>query len=262
MKRIALGVEYNGSQFNGWQSQKNEGKRIRTVQTAVEHALSHIAHQPMRVICAGRTDAGVHATAQVIHMETEVQRPMSAWVLGSNAHLPDDVNICWAREMPDDFHARFSATQRHYRYLILNRPTRSALWAGRATWFFRALDAQRMQAAANDLLGQHDFSAYRAQSCQANTPIRTINRISIQRDADFIRIDLSANAFLQHMVRNIVGVLLAIGNGKAEVSWAKTVLESRLRSQGGVTALPDGLYLTQVDYTDGFILPDNPPQLG
>ncbi len=246
--RIALGVEYDGSHFNGWQIQ--DDPKVRSVQAKVEKALSQVADEPLNCLCAGRTDAGVHASGQVIHIDTEVERSMRSWVFGSNTNLPADVCLRWAKVVPDDFHARFSARQRHYRYIINNQSTRSALWAGRATWFFRELDVDKMQQAAQHLLGEHDFSAYRAKGCQAKNPIRTITKLKIHRQADQVFIDISANAFLQHMVRNIAGVLMSIGCGKAHVDWSLEVLKSQNRAEGGVTAAPHGLYLTQVDYPD------------
>jgi len=243
--RIAMGVEYAGENFHGWQAQKD---KVRTVQANVENALSQIANQPIKVVCAGRTDSGVHASGQVIHFDTDVNRTIRAWVSGGNANLPSDVNFNWATPVSDAFHARFKAYQRHYRYIINNRPTRSALTASRASWFFRPLDCERMQTAANHLLGEHDFSAYRAQACQAHSPVRTLTRLSVSRHQDQVFIEISANAFLQHMVRNIAGVLMAIGCGKADPDWSLQVLESRNRADGGVTALPQGLSLTAVDY--------------
>jgi len=246
--RIALGVEYDGSLFNGWQRQ--DDIHVRTVQAALEQALSQVADTAIETTCAGRTDARVHASGQVVHIETQVQRTMRSWVFGGNTNLPDDVCLRWACPMPDDFHARFSAKQRHYRYIINNQTTRSALWAKRATWFFRPLDVDKMQAAANHLLGEHDFSAYRAKGCQAKSPIRTITNIKISRVADQVFIEISANAFLQHMVRNIAGVLMTIGCGQAAPDWSLAILKSQNRAEGGVTAPPYGLYLTQVDYPD------------
>ncbi|SEH04540.1 tRNA pseudouridine(38-40) synthase TruA [Candidatus Venteria ishoeyi] len=243
--RIALGVEYNGYAFKGWQSQRSG---VRTVQQCVEKALSKVANQPIAVMCAGRTDTGVHGTEQVIHIETDIERSMYSWAFGANSQLPDDVSITWACPMPGDFHARFSAIQRHYRYIILNRKVRPAIKAGQVTWFYHDLDVTRMQAAAEHLLGRHDFSAYRAKGCQAKSPIRHISRLQVERFGETIHIEVSANAFLQHMVRNIAGVLMTIGRGKAPPEWAKTVLETRNRSDGGITASPHGLYLTGVDY--------------
>lgn len=247
--KIALGIEYDGSQFNGWQTQLGQ-IGVRNVQTCLEAALSKVADHAVNVICAGRTDSGVHGLGQVVHAEVQVERQMRAWVFGGNTHLPKDVSIQWAHPVPDDFHARFSAVQRHYRYVILNRPTRSALFANYATWYYYPLDVAKMQTAAAYLVGEHDFSAFRAQGCQAKSPLRNISRLTVKRDGERVIIDVSANAFLQHMVRNIAGVLMAIGAGKQAPDWAQQVLASRNRAAGGVTALPNGLYFMQVDYPE------------
>jgi tRNA pseudouridine38-40 synthase len=250
--RIALGVEYDGTRFHGWQLQEG----VRTVQGAVEKALASVADHPVRVHCAGRTDAGVHAVEQVIHFDTLSQRPLKAWVLGGNANLPDDVNILWAQEMTDDsFHARFSAIGRCYRYFILNRNSRSALLAGRATWVHRPLEVEPMQIAASSLLGTHDFSSYRALGCQAKSPVRTLHRLDVSRRGDLIELRVEANAFLHHMVRNLAGVLITIGKGDADTVWAQQILELKDRTRGGVTAPPDGLYFNRVNYPDQFALP-------
>ena len=250
--RIALGVEYDGSHFHGWQTQQPD---VRTVQDVVEQAIASVADHAVRIHCAGRTDTGVHALEQIIHFETGVERPDKAWILGVNANLPDDVNILWAQVVPDDFHARFSATGRAYRYLILNRKSRSALLANRATWIHRPLDEKRMQKAALPLLGTHDFSSYRALGCQAKSPVRTLHRLDINRHGELIEIRVKANAFLHHMVRNLAGVLIAIGKGDAEIAWAEEVLALKDRTLGGVTAPPDGLYFERVNYPDQFDLP-------
>jgi len=249
--KIALGIEYDGSHFNGWQTQLGQAK-VRTVQSCLEAALSKIANHPISVICAGRTDSGVHGLGQVVHAEVHVERQMRSWVFGGNTHLPKDVSIQWATSVPNDFHARFSAIQRHYRYIILNRPTRSAVFANYATWYYYPLDVARMQTAAQHLLGEHDFSAFRAQGCQAKTPVRTISRLNVKRDGERVIIEVSANAFLQHMVRNIAGVLMTIGAGKQEPDWSQHVLETRNRAKGGVTAVPNGLYFVGVDYPEHY----------
>lgn len=254
--RIALGIEYDGSDFAGWQLQDGD---VRTVQGSVEQALSKVADHPLRVICAGRTDAGVHATAQVAHLDTHVERSMRSWVYGANANLPKGVSVQWARPVADEFHARFSAVRRHYRYVILNREVRPTFLAWRVTWEYRPLDEGRMREAANHLLGQHDFSAYRAVACQAKSPVRTLYELTVTRDRDMVILDLDANAFLHHMVRNIVGVLMDIGVGKQPPRWALEVLETRDRTLGGVTASPHGLYLTGVMYPDHFGLPPLSP---
>jgi tRNA pseudouridine38-40 synthase len=249
--RIAAGVEYDGRRFHGWQSQRGE----RCVQDVVEAALARVADARVRLFCAGRTDAGVHALGQVVHFDTGVARPERAWVLGANTVLPNDVSLRWARPVPDNFHARFSATGRRYRYVILDRSARSALLAGRVTWVHRPLDAARMAEAALALLGTHDFSSYRAIGCQAKQPVRTVTELTVQRRGALIEIAVSANAFLHHMVRNIAGVLIAIGRGDAPVEWAGEVLERRDRTAGGVTAMPDGLYLDRIEYPAAFDLP-------
>ncbi len=250
--RVALGVQYDGSSFRGWQVQQ---PGVRTVQSTLEQALSKVADHPVCLICAGRTDAGVHGVAQVVHFDTGAVRSARAWVLGSNAHLPPEISLHWACTVPDDFHARFSALARRYRYLILNQPQRSALWSRRATWYYRPLDAARMHSAGQALIGQHDFSAFRAAGCQARHPIREIRELVVQRHGDGVVLEVEANAFLHHMVRNIAGVLLAIGVGDQPVEWAKKVLEQCDRTQAGVTAPADGLYLLAVRYPERFGLP-------
>ena len=256
--RFALGLEYDGSAFHGWQAQQG----LRTIQGCLEHALSRVANQPTEVVVAGRTDAGVHAGTgglygQVVHFDTTAQRSRRAWVLGGNWYLPADVAIRWAQAVPDDFHARFSARARHYRYLIHNGPTRPVLDRSRVTWDHRSLDVPRMSTAARFLLGTHDFSSYRAQGCQAKSPIRTIHRFTITRKEEYgtIAIDVVANAFLHHMVRNLAGVLMTIGAGERSPEWAQEVLERRDRTCGGVTAPPEGLYLIGVEYPPEFGIP-------
>jgi tRNA pseudouridine38-40 synthase len=252
--RIAMGVEYDGSDFHGWQVQEGG---VRTVQGVLEWAVSRVADHPVTLQCAGRTDAGVHASGQVIHFDTEACRPLRAWVLGSNVNLPPDVSVSWARPVEQDFHARFSATGRHYRYDILNRTTRSALQRNRTLWSHHPLDETRMQKAALGLVGTHDFSSYRALGCQARSPVRTLHYLEVRRLGEQIAIEMGANAFLHHMVRNIVGVLLAIGRGDRPVTWAREILELRDRTRGGVTAPPQGLCLTRVDYSAHFKLPQS-----
>jgi len=249
--RIAAGVEYNGAAFNGWQIQ-DQG---RSVQECVESALGRIADHPVRVACAGRTDAGVHALQQVVHFDTTAEREPHAWVLGGNVHLPPEVRILWAAAVDESFHARFSATGRCYRYLILNRTAAPAVYHRLLTWECRPLDVDRMRAAAGDLLGEHDFTSYRAVACQARSPVRELRRLEIRRQGDLVFLEVSANAFLYHMVRNIAGVLMTIGMGKEETGWARQVLEARDRTAGGVTAPADGLYLAGIDYPAGFDLP-------
>ncbi len=254
MPRIALGLEYDGSAFAGWQWQLNQ----RNVQACVEEALSRVAAEPITVQCAGRTDAGVHALEQVVHFDTNVQRETRSWVLGGNANLPDDVRVLWAREVDGEFHARFSAIARYYRYVILNRPMKSALYRKQVTWCFNPLDEANMQEAANHLIGDHDFTSFRAQGCQSLSPCRIMHFIRVFRDNDRVIIELSANAFLHHMVRNIAGVLMEIGMGRKPTDWAKELLALRDRTKGGVTAPSDGLYLGGVYYPHSFRLPKAP----
>lgn len=250
--RIALGIEYDGSGFNGWQAQQ---VGVRTVQGAAEQALSSVAAHPVSVVCAGRTDAGVHATGQVVHFDSDALRSPRAWTLGTNTLLPPDVSVRWAQPVAETFHARFSATARQYRYVILNQPTRPALLRNRACWQMRPLDAARMNAAAEHLIGEHDFTAYRAQQCQSKSPVRVLRRLTVIRHGAYLTIDVLANAFLHHMVRNIAGVLMTIGLGEHEPNWAREVLEGRDRKLGGVTAPPQGLYLVAVEYPEEFGLP-------
>jgi tRNA pseudouridine38-40 synthase len=249
--RIALGIEYDGSPFSGWQLQHH----APTVQEAVQAAASRVADQAVVLHCAGRTDAGVHALGQVVHFDTTAKRPERAWVLGINTNLPPEVAVRWAREMPADFHARFSACARHYRYLILNRPTRPALLARRAVWTHRPLDVERMREAGRVLIGTHDFSSFRALACQAKSPVRRLNYLELKRHGDLIELAVGADGFLHHMVRNIAGVLMAIGRGDAPPEWTGELLALRDRTQGGVTAPPHGLYLSAVDYPEHFQIP-------
>lgn len=251
-QKIVLGVEYNGSGFNGYQMQA-EG--TRTVQAELEKALSRVANEPIRVTCAGRTDTGVHATGQVIHFETRVQRELKAWMWGGNTNLPRDVAIHWARYVADDFSARFSAISRSYQYLLFNRDTRTAVLQHNVAWLYEQLDTTAMDVAAQLLLGEHDFSAFRSSRCQANHAVRTMQRISVKRKDSYVILDIQANAFLHHMVRNIMGTLLVIGRGEQPVEWMQDVLQSRDRKQAGMTASPAGLYLVNVEYPDKFGLP-------
>lgn len=250
--RIAVGVEYDGSNFSGWQYQKN-GER--TVQDEVEKALSKVANHPVRVHCAGRTDTGVHATGQVVHFDTEAVRDERAWVFGANTNLPKDVALLWTRPVSEEFHARFSATRRAYRYVIFTRHVRPTFLSYRVSWHYKPLDVERMAEAGRALVGEHDFSSYRAVACQAKSPVRTLHKLEVSSQGPFIFIDVEANGFLHHMVRNIAGVLMAIGDGDKPIEWAAEVLEARDRTLGGVTAQPYGLYLTEVGYPEEFGLP-------
>jgi tRNA pseudouridine38-40 synthase len=249
--RVALGVEYDGTQFSGWQIQPQD----RTVQGCLERAISVVANHPTTTTAAGRTDSGVHAIQQVVHFDTTAVRDERNWILGINANLPEDVNVAWARTVDDDFNARFSAIRRSYRYLIFNRVGRTAIHHNRMWWIFRDLDEQRMQEAANLLVGHHDFSAFRAQECQAKSAIKTLESIKVTRHDNCIAVDVVGKSFLHHMVRNIVGVLVPIGEGKKPVSWAQTVLESRDRSQGGITSPPQGLFFVKAEYPEQYQLP-------
>jgi len=249
--RIAFGIEYDGTDYVGWQRQKSG----TGVQTLVEAALCKVANESIDVVCAGRTDAGVHATTQVIHFDTDAQRSDRDWLLGVNSNLPNDICINWVKPVDEQFHARFSATARRYRYLILNQDVRSALSHRRAWWIHEQLDEQAMQTAANMLLGRHDFSAFRAARCQASTPVRAVTEFEVSRQRNFIEIVITANAFLQHMVRNLCGLLVAIGRREQEPQWARQVLQGRDRKQGGMAAPANGLTLVGVDYPRMFELP-------
>ncbi len=254
MPRVAIGLEYHGGRYAGWQAQAG----LQTVQGIVEAALGSVAAQAVALTCAGRTDARVHAIGQVAHFDTDSIRTPRGWMLGANTHLPADVSVRWAQEVPEHFHARHRAEARTYCYLICNRGTRSALAAGRATVIYRPLDEERMGEAARSLLGEHDFSAFRAAECQARTPVRRLHELAVERQGDWIVIRATANAFLHHMVRNMAGLLISVGRGEADSSWAREVLESRDRTRGAPTAPPDGLYLWRVRYSPDFALPDRP----
>ncbi|MBE8189339.1 MAG: tRNA pseudouridine(38-40) synthase TruA [Candidatus Thioglobus sp.] len=243
--KIVLGVEYLGTNFHGWQRQKSG---VRTVQQVVEEALSRVADEQIQVFCCGRTDAGVHAVEQIIHFETTARRQQKAWVFGGNVNLPSDVNFLWAREVADDFHARFNAIARQYNYKIHNTKTRSALLAAHSLWQPMPLDVQAMNTAAECLLGEHDFSAFQSSLCQAKSPIKTIEFIHFTKSGEHIILDIKANAFLHRMVRNIVGTLLKIGRGEREIGWLKTVLDSKQRQNAGSTAAPQGLYFVKGFY--------------
>lgn len=249
--RIALGIEYDGTAYNGWQRQRTGDG----IQARVEDALEQVADHSIDVSCAGRTDTGVHASGQVVHFDTTSERTASGWLLGANSNLPDDINVTWASPVDDGFHARFSAIARTYRYLLLNCPVRSSLYRHRAWWIHEPLDASHMHEAAQVLIGKHDFSAFRAAACRASTPVREMHSIAVNRCDDWIEFELTANAFLQHMVRNITGVLVAVGRGDQSLDWVLTLLKSCDRSQGGVAAPPHGLTLIKVDYPEEYDLP-------
>jgi len=249
--RIALGLEYDGSPFNGWQSQPDGN----TVQDTLQSALSQIAGERIAVVAAGRTDTGVHALEQIVHFDTGVERPLTAWVRGVNALLPESIAVLWAHPVPDEFHARFSAHGRSYRYQLINRATRSAIHAGKVGWFHAPLDISVMRLAAQHLLGEHDFSAFRAAECQAKSPVKNLQQLDIRKQGDLFVFELSANAFLHHMVRNIVGCLIYVGKGKYPPEWLAEVVSSRNRSLAAPTFAPDGLYLQRIKYEEKWGLP-------
>ncbi len=246
LNRVALGVSYDGSPWQGWQTQPSG----QTVQDQIESAIGRFVGAPLATICAGRTDAGVHALNQVIHIDSPVIRDTIAWVRGVNAFLPDSIAIQWAQSVSDAFHARFSATRRTYHYLILNTPVPQPLWASRAGWCFRVLDAELMQEAAHHLIGQHDFSSFRSSQCQAASPVRDLQVLNVWRERDFVRISITANAFLHHMVRNIVGELVLVGQGKHQPGHVRQVLEQRDRTLAAPTYSAAGLYFAKVEYPE------------
>lgn len=249
--RIALGLEYDGSGYSGWQSQPGGN----TIQDELEKALAAIAGAPVRVACAGRTDAGVHALAQVVHFDVQARRPTTAWVRGVNAHLPRDIAVRWATEIDGGFHARFAARARSYRYLLLNRRERPGLLQGKLGWCHQPLDDEAMRAAAACLLGEHDFSSFRSAECQAKSPVKILHRCGLSRHGDCIAFDLEANAFLHHMVRNIVGSLVYVGMGRRPVTWLAELLAARDRRLAAPTFMPDGLYFAGVEYDAAWGLP-------
>ena len=250
--RIALGVSYLGVAYQGWQSQPSG----QTVQDRLEHALQRFANAPINTLCAGRTDAGVHGLMQVVHFDTSVQRTSTSWVRGSNAYLPADIAVQWAKPVPDAFHARASAQARRYVYILLESPVRPSLEAGRVGWTFRPLDGAAMQAAAARLLGEHDFSSFRAAACQAISPVKTLQRLEITRHGAYWRFDFQANAFLHHMIRNIMGCLLAVGHGPQPPQWMDQVLAARSRDAAAPTFAADGLYFAGPMYAAHWELPE------
>ena len=254
MTRIALGIEYDGAQHYGWQRQRE----VPSVQEHLEKALSTVANTPIEVQCAGRTDAGVHATGQVVHSDCDAVRPLKAWTMGVNANLPSSVAVKWCVHVSDEFNARFSATGRRYRYVIYNHKMRPAILEQGITHIHRPLNEQLMHEAAQALLGEQDFSAFRAALCQSKTPFRNVTNVTVSRHGAFVVVDISANAFLHHMVRNIVGSLVEIGSGHQPVDWIATLLAGRDRTLSAATAKPNGLYLVKVDYPDAFGLPEQP----
>jgi tRNA pseudouridine38-40 synthase len=249
--RIALGIEYDGQHFYGWQKQTG----LRTIQGSLEQALSIIADEPIELFCAGRTDAGVHAAGQVVHFDTTSQRQLRAWTLGTNTHLPPSISVTWAQEVTDDFHARFCALSRCYRYLIYNTPIRSAILSGKVTWHAYPLNIKEMQIASQYLLGEQDFTSFRSSQCESKTAMRNIHYINITQQSDIISVEIQANAFLHHMVRNIIGVLKKVGEGIQKPIWTKEVLAAQDRRSAAETAPPDGLYLLKVGYPEAFLFP-------
>jgi len=250
--RVALALEYDGRGFHGWQLQKSG---VRSVEQELTSAVGRVADHAVDLVCAGRTDAAVHAGYQIVHFDTSSVRNLRSWVMGINTALPEDIAVHWAGNGVDDFHARFSATYRRYRYVIYNSPVRPGILRGQVSWTFRPLDAERMHEAAQALCGEHDFTSFRAAGCQSRTPHRFMEHVSVTRKGDFVVIDVQANAFLHHMVRNIAGALMAVGNGARPVSWIREILEARDRKLAGVTAPPFGLYLVDVGYPDRFNIP-------
>ena len=254
-RRLAVGLEYDGARFAGWQLQPG----LLTIQDHVQRALAAVADHPVEVTCAGRTDAAVHACGQVAHFDTTAQRPMRGWVLGANTHLPPEISVLWAVEAGPQFHARHSALARSYRYCILLRPTRPALLRERAWWLRTPLDADAMNEATLHLVGEHDFSAFRAAECQAKTSRRRIDVIHVAAEGPLITIEVTANAFLHHMVRNVVGSLVPVGTGEQRPAWLADVLASRDRARAGITAPAHGLYLTRVHYPGDLGIPEFVP---
>jgi tRNA pseudouridine38-40 synthase len=246
--RIALGLEYDGSAYHGWQSQPG----LRTIQQVVESAISRVANEEVAVVCAGRTDTGVHALNQVIHFDSTHTRTVRAWVHGTNAFLPKDICVRWGKMMSEDFHARYSALSRRYQYVIYNAPTRPALYRHNVTWQFRQLNHELMHQAAQSLVGEHDFTSFRSMECQSHSPQRLLHQISVARQNDRVIIEVTANAFLHHMVRNIAGVLMAVGMGKQPLGWVKEVLNAQDRKKGAETAPAYGLYFAEVTYPAKF----------
>lgn len=249
--RIALGIEYNGHGFYGWQYQHG----LPTIQAALEKALSNVANETVTVFCAGRTDASVHATGQIVHFDTHAKRHIDAWIWGTNSKLPPSIIVRFARHVDYRFHARFTATARRYRYIIYNHPIRPALLSTRVTWHYYPLDIERMKAAAKYLLGEQDFSSFRSSQCNSKTTMRNVTELEITRQGDFVILDIQANAFLHHMVRNIAGTLIKVGSHYREPEWMLEVLQAKSRRAAAETATADGLYLTRVVYPEPYIFP-------
>lgn len=255
--RIALCIRYDGARYHGWQRQDQQDDLL-TVQLFVERALSQVAHHSVSTVCAGRTDARVHATGQVVHFETTSDRTEHAWVFGANSHLPHDISVLWAKPMPVDFHARYSAQSRRYRYLIYNYPIRPGILRHAVGWYHKALDEKAMREAGQYLLGEHDFSSFRGAGCQSKSPFRRVDEVSVIRQRNMLIIEIEANAFLMHMVRNIVGVLVEIGAGRQASEWAQAVLEACDRKAAAQMISPNGLYLVKVNYPEQYACPQVP----
>ncbi|UXI02894.1 tRNA pseudouridine(38-40) synthase TruA [Photobacterium sp. TY1-4] len=252
--RVALGIEYDGAKYYGWQRQRD----VDSVQERLEKALSKIANHPVEVQCAGRTDAGVHGTGQVVHFETHVARKMVAWTMGANANLPKDIAVRWAVEVNEDFHARFSATARRYRYIIYNHALRPAILGAGVSHYHGELDVEKMHEAGQYLLGENDFTSFRAVYCQSLSPWRNLMHLNVSRQGHYVVIDIKANAFVHHMVRNITGSLIKVGRGEEKPEWMKWLLAQKDRTLAGATAKAEGLYLVEVDYPQAFGIPKAP----
>ncbi|SDJ94815.1 tRNA pseudouridine38-40 synthase [Ferrimonas sediminum] len=253
--RVALGIEYDGSRYFGWQRQRE----VVGVQQRLEEALSVVANHPVEVFCAGRTDAGVHGTGQVVHFDTDAVRPERAWTLGLNANLPGDVAVRWAKPVSDEFHARFSATARRYRYIIYNHRYRPAILGSGVSHYYHELDETLMHQAGQLLLGEQDFSSFRAIQCQSNSPWRNVHHLTVSRRNHYVIVDIKANAFVHHMVRNIVGSLMTVGKGEQPVEWISELLAAKDRNLASATSKAEGLYLVQVDYPEQFAIPASEP---
>lgn len=249
--RIALGIEYNGSGFYGWQAQRD----LPTIQAVLQEALAKVADESIYLFCAGRTDANVHALGQVVHFDTHAKRHIDAWIWGTNSYLSTGLVIRWAKSVDYSFHARFSAISRRYRYIIYNHPIRPAIYNNRVTWCYYPLEIDLMRAAGKYLLGEQDFSSFRSSQCSSKTSMRKVTDFSIERHGDFVVLEIEANAFLHHMVRNIAGVLMKIGSGDKPSSWLKEVLIAKDRRAAAETAAPQGLYLMQVKYPEPYLFP-------
>ncbi len=252
--RIAMGIEYDGTGYFGWQRQRE----VSSIQGELERALSQVANHPVEIFCAGRTDAGVHATGQVIHFDTQAQRDMRGWIMGVNSNLPVGIAVRWAQPVSDQFHARFSATARRYRYIIYNRKFRPAILGSGVSHYHQDLDVALMQQAAPALLGEQDFSSFRAIQCQSKTPFRNLMHLHLSRHGDYIVLDIKANAFVHHMVRNITGSLLEVGMKRQPPGWIAELLAAKDRTQAAATAKAEGLYLVEVDYPAEFAIPKTP----